>query len=126
MGLLCLIDQTADGFGQTERTDTIVHRYNTEAGADLKKDVFSDTEEMVTLMPKQEMADLAEALVNITIIKGRASSDQETVGGPVDVAVISRHEGFVWIKRKHYFDPKYNARYFWRQFGQSPPTQAKT
>ncbi|HEY1474018.1 MAG TPA: hypothetical protein VGF53_08045 [Pseudolabrys sp.] len=105
--------------------DTILQRYNAKAGADLKKEAFADTEEMVALMPKQEMADLAEALVNITIIKGKASSDQETVGGPVDVAIISRHEGFVWIKRKHYFDPKYNARYFWRQFGQWPPVGAK-
>jgi hypothetical protein len=25
---------------------------------------------------------------------------QETVGGPIDVAVISKGEGYVWVKRK--------------------------
>ena len=99
--------------------DEIVARYFESDGESerLRDKFFAGTLEMVRLMPKQEMADLAEALVNITIIKGKASHGQETVGGPIDVAVISRHEGFVWVKRKHYFDPKYNARYFWRHFG---------
>ena len=39
----------------------------------------------------------------------------ETVGGPVDVAVISKGDGFIWIRRKHYFDPALNTRYFDRQ-----------
>jgi hypothetical protein len=38
----------------------------------------------------------------------------ETVGGAVDVAVMTRGDGFVWIKRKHYFDPALNPRYFSR------------
>jgi hypothetical protein len=28
------------------------------------------------------------------------------------VAVISKNDGFIWIKRKHYFDPKLNPRFF--------------
>jgi hypothetical protein len=28
------------------------------------------------------------------------SLDAETVGGPIDVAVISKCDGFVWVKRK--------------------------
>jgi hypothetical protein len=30
------------------------------------------------------------------------------VGGAVDVAVISRGDGFVWLKRKHYFSQELN------------------
>lgn len=37
---------------------------------------------------------------------------QENVGGPVDVAVISKGDGFVWIKRKHYFRPELNQHFF--------------
>ena len=37
--------------------------------------------------------------------------DSETVGGPIDVAVISKGDGFIWIKRKHYFDPKLNPHF---------------
>jgi hypothetical protein len=72
---------------------------------------------MVSGMPKPELANFAEALVNITSIKRRVSPEQESVGGPIDVAVISRGEGFVWVKRKHYFDPILNPRYFHRKYG---------
>jgi hypothetical protein len=101
--------------------DIIKQRYIDEASDRLKKEFFWMIEDMVRLMPKQEMANLAEALVNITIIKRKASAELETVGGPIDVAVISRHEGFVWVKRKHYFDARLNPRFFWRKFGARNP-----
>jgi len=36
------------------------------------------------------------------------SRQAETVGGPVDVAVISKGDGLIWMKRKHYFEPGLN------------------
>lgn len=74
-----------------------------------------EIEDMVEFMPKPEMARMAEALVNLTSIKRRVSRGMETVGGPIDVAVISRSEGFVWVKRKHYFPPELNSRFFERK-----------
>ena len=71
--------------------------------------------EVVTHLPKEELAGMAEALVNLTSLKRRVSLDQETVAGPIDIAVISKGDGFVWIKRKHYFDPALNTDYFSRQ-----------
>jgi len=72
--------------------------------------------ETVNAMPKEELALTAEALVNLTAIKRRASADAETVGGPTDVAVISKGDGFIWIKRKHYFrseiNPHFGQNYF--------------
>jgi len=53
---------------------------------------------------------MAESLVNLTKFKRRVSKEQETVGGPIDVAVITKGDGFVWIKRKHYFQPELNPR----------------
>jgi hypothetical protein len=76
--------------------------------------------DMVRFMPKQELAHMAESLVNLTTIKRHVSAEKETVGGPIDIAVISKIEGFVWIKRKHYFDKEFNHRYFSRHFGSSP------
>ncbi|MDP6474755.1 MAG: hypothetical protein QF894_07610, partial [Alphaproteobacteria bacterium] len=61
---------------------------------------------------KEEIAGLAEALVSLTSLKRRVSEDEETVGGPIDVAVISKGDGFIWIKRKHYFDPAKNPYSF--------------
>ena len=71
--------------------------------------------EIVTHLPKEELASMAEALINLTSIKRRVSMEKESVGGPIDVAVISKGDGFVWIKRKHYFDPSLNRDYFARQ-----------
>jgi hypothetical protein len=77
--------------------------------------------QMVRFMPKQELADFAESMVNITSLKRHVSPQQETVAGPIDVAVISKSEGFIWVKRKHYFEPAYNPRYFVRKFGAPVP-----
>jgi len=55
----------------------------------------------VAALPRRELAGLAEALVSITIFTAKMSADrQETVGGPIDVALISKGDGFVWIKHK--------------------------
>ena len=63
----------------------------------------------VGALPKDELGLLAESLVNITSLKQRMSVHQSnTVGGAIDVAVISIGDGFVWINRKHYFDDKFN------------------
>lgn len=67
----------------------------------------------VQLIPLPEMAMLAENLVNITSLKRTFAIDgnQQTVGAPTDVAVMSKGDGFVWIKRKLYFDRKLNPDY---------------
>lgn len=59
----------------------------------------------------QEMAHLAESLLGLESLKERVTSPSESVGGPIDVAAITKSEGLVWIKRKHYFDASLNARY---------------
>ena len=40
------------------------------------------------------------------------TSDIGTVGGPIDVAVISKGDGFIWIDRKHYFEREKNEHFF--------------
>ena len=70
---------------------------------------------VVALLPKEGLADMAEALVSLTSLKRRMTLGAETVGGPIDVAVISKGDGLVWIKRKHYFPRELNVRYFERR-----------
>jgi len=60
---------------------------------------------------KTELAMMAETLVNLTSFKQKISDELETVGGPIDVAVISKGEGFVWIKRKYYFEKEINPHF---------------
>ena len=54
----------------------------------------------ISVMPKEEIAAMAEALINMTSLKLRATGEHETVGGHADVALISKGDGFVWVKRK--------------------------
>lgn len=66
----------------------------------------------VSVLPKEDLAQMAEALVSLTSTKRRVTLDAETVGGPVDVAIISKGDGFIWIRRKHYFDADKNPQFF--------------
>lgn len=67
---------------------------------------------IVKWLPKEELAEMAEVLVNLTSFKRRVTPVAETVGGPIDVAVISKGDGLVWIKRNLYFEPKLNRQLF--------------
>lgn len=87
-----------------------------QTAMELRTEFLIEFERMVAMMPKMELIELAEALVSITAIERKATPDEGTVGGPIDVAFVTKHEGFVWIKRKHYFDPALNPRYFWRKY----------
>lgn len=71
--------------------------------------------EVIAALSLGELAELGETLISLESIKERMTQPSESVGGPIDVAALTRHEGFVWIKRKHYFDPALNPRYFERR-----------
>ncbi len=51
---------------------------------------------------------MAETLVNLTSFKRKVTMSKETVGGPIDAAVISRGDGFLWAKRKCHFPKELN------------------
>lgn len=73
---------------------------------------WSPLSKIVASLPVPDLATLAETLVALTSLKERVTVGTETVGGAVDVASITKGDGFIWIKRKHYFDPALNPRYF--------------
>lgn len=70
-------------------------------------------------LPMDELAMLAESMINLTSLRRQVAIDanSRTVGGPIDVAIISKGDGFIWTKRKHYFDGKINPQYYYRNFG---------
>ncbi|HTF19395.1 MAG TPA: hypothetical protein VK658_15045 [Chryseolinea sp.] len=68
----------------------------------------------ISSLSKEDLAEMAESLINLTYLKRRASFSEESVGGPIDVAVVTKGDGFIWIKRKHYFDPALNLNYISR------------
>lgn len=83
----------------------------------MASNLLSPMVEMIKALPKDELASMAEALVNMTAFRRKmAFGSQETVGGPVDVAVISKGDGLVWVKRKHYFPKELNTHFFENYF----------
>ena len=72
----------------------------------------------VATLPIEELALLAESMINITSLRRKVALDNNigTVGGPIDVALISKCDGFIWLKRKHYFDRAYNPQYFYSHY----------
>jgi hypothetical protein len=59
-------------------------------------------------MPFQDAIELAEWLVGLAIGYSRFMPGAPTVGGPIETAAISKHEGFKWVRHKHYFDARLN------------------
>lgn len=56
--------------------------------------------DVVESLPVKELADMAEALLNVAALKRKFSTSVESVGGPIDVAVITKAEGFTWVNKK--------------------------
>ncbi len=67
-----------------------------------------------------ELAQVASTLVDLSSFEQQMSLEQQTVGGPVDVAVISKGDGFVWINRKHYFRRDLNDHFFRKYYDSAP------
>lgn len=60
-------------------------------------------------MPIQDAIDLAIFLEHTTAQFTRFRAGPDTVGGPLEVAALTKYEGFKWIHRKHYYDRNLNA-----------------
>ena len=54
----------------------------------------------------QSMAALAESLIDLTGFHRILTFQQEGVGGPVDLAVIYKTDGFTWLNRKSWYHHK--------------------
>jgi len=67
---------------------------------------------MAQHLPKDELGNLAESLVSLTALKRKVSPEHPSVGGPIDVAIISKGDGFIWYRRKHYFKSELNPHFF--------------
>jgi hypothetical protein len=59
---------------------------------------------VVQAMSKADLAQMAEFMVEINSFEKRVSPSPETVGGATDVAVLSREDGLIWVKKKQYYD----------------------
>lgn len=59
-------------------------------------------------MPPRDAIDLADFLVETTKRFVRFLPGADTVGGDADIAVVTKYEGFKWIRRKHFYPAALN------------------
>ena len=59
----------------------------------------------------QEMACLAENMIKATELHRKITFQQESVGGLIDLAVITRNDGFQWLNRKSWYEPSRGGQY---------------
>jgi len=97
---------------QNLNTDAIVQELNANNQQIKRENYIIPLMNAVSNLAKEDLAEMAESLIYLTYLKRRITFAEESVGGPVDVAVISKGDGFVWIKRKHYFRPELNQHFF--------------
>lgn len=77
-------------------------------------DILSSCRQKLTVplvippMSIQDVIDLAIFLVDATINFTKFSPGAPSVGGDVEAAAITKHEGFKWVQRKYYFSKDIN------------------
>lgn len=101
---------------QNLKTETIVKEFYTMNQKIKKENYINPLMNAVSSLSKEDLAEMAESLIYLTSLKRRITFAEESVGGPVDVAIISKGDGFIWIKRKHYFKPELNQHFFSNYF----------
>ena len=70
----------------------------------------------ISYLRKEDLIEIAESLIHLTSIKRKTSKEIQSVGGPIDIAVITKHEGFIWIKRKDFVNREFNSAFYNREF----------
>lgn len=60
-------------------------------------------------MPIQDAINLARFLVEMTEQFSKYTPGAPTVAGPIEIAAITKHEGFRWVERKHYYNKQLNS-----------------
>lgn len=94
-----------------KRVDMFIHNFE-----NLTENFVGEILDSVGSLPKEELANMSESLIHITSLKRKISSDLESVGGDIDVAIISKGDGFIWKKKKHYFDDELNPQFFYKKY----------
>jgi len=77
-----------------------------------RKDADKDWQRLISVLPSSELAEMAKTLVRFTCFYRKYGGEEATVKEPVDVAVISKNEGFRWLERKEAYPRHLNPDAF--------------
>lgn len=95
-------DTNFDEVGEMIRDDLLqlYRNFHEKIYASKLENFIQPTMDIVGALPTNELAEMAEMLVNMTSFKRKISESLETVSDPIDVAIITKNEGFTWVKHK--------------------------
>lgn len=112
--VLKIVDGSAELKAQIEAVDlaALMAEYDTKMSEAVNANYINPLFNALESLSKEDLAEMAESLIYLTYLKRRITNAEESVGGPVDVAIISKGDGFIWIKRKFYFKPELNQYFF--------------
>ena len=94
-------DVPHSGFNEAEAQLAEVSLYN-QNSSDSPTDEMDSPMLVTPGMPLLDAVDVARFLMETSLAFERLRADRQlkTIGGPVDLAIITRHEGFRWVQRK--------------------------
>jgi len=109
-----LVDKVVASFGDVDpaQRESVRRQFQVEEVPQVMQQTFESIGEyqqeayinpilaVIEISTRQDLAETAEELVALNIFKKRIMAMDQTVGGAIDVAVISRDGGFTWVKRQ--------------------------
>lgn len=109
-----LVDQVVNSFTDVDpaQRESVRRQFHSQQVPQFVRrchDVISEYQQQTYINPmlsvleiatRQDLAETAHELVALNIFKKRIMAQKQTVGGAIDVAVISRDGGFTWWKRQ--------------------------
>ncbi len=109
-----LVDQVVGAFGNIDpsqredvrrrfQSDLVPQYFNAFRGmiGDYQQQAFiNPVLRVLEIAARNELAETARELVSLNVFKKRIMAQKQTVGGAIDVAIVSREGGFQWWNRQ--------------------------
>lgn len=98
------------GFSETVMTAMVEQGLEPSAVDNVRQLLIQKTyrELFLPAMPIQDAIELARYLAETAAKFSHFSLLATTIGGPIELATITKHEGFKWVARKHYYTSALN------------------
>ena len=97
-----------DDVMDSESFDSVFDRAEDQTSEAISEALWNDSDEKyvnplsyaISALPPATLAAVARSLVELQALRQTTTAEQSTVGGPIDVATITRHGGFEWVRHK--------------------------
>jgi len=84
--------------------DSLAEDFEKYVGKTIQEGRHTQVYDSVVEMNLYDMSHLAECLVSVTALSRHINFEQEGVGGLVDLAILTKADGFKWLNRKSWYD----------------------